>query len=87
MKRVVQLVRLTAPERGDLVEAVALCTLASVLLQVVRFRRLAPHLGRHMAESPSPQEATIIRQVVWVRWAIETAARHLPWKPVCLPQE
>ena len=40
----------------------------------------------HMAESPSPQEATIIRQVVWVRWAIETAARHLPWKPVCLPQ-
>lgn len=84
--RLMQLVRLPAPERGDLAEAMVLCTLASVLLRVLRFRRLAPRLGRHMAESPGQHVPITIRQVARVRWAVGAAARHLPWKPVCLPQ-
>jgi hypothetical protein len=39
-----------------------------------------------MAESPSEHNKATSRQVTSVRWAIEAAARHLPWHPVCLPQ-
>jgi hypothetical protein len=86
MKKLVRFVRLPAPERRDLVEAIALCTVAGVLLAVLRFRRIAPRLGRHMAESPTQHDTSTTSQVARIGWAIETAARHLPWKPVCLPQ-
>jgi len=86
IRRLIQLVRLPASERWDLAEAIAMCTLASVLLRVLRFRLLAPRLGRHMAESPGQQDAASISQVSRVRWAVAVAARHLPWDPVCLPQ-
>ena len=86
MKRVGQLVRLPATERADLLEAVATCTVASILLKVLPFSRVAPRLGRHMAESPPHQPGATSGQVARVGWAITTAARYLPWKPVCLPQ-
>lgn len=86
IRRLRQLARLPASERLHLAEAIALCTLASVLLRVLRFRRLAPRLGRHMAESPVQHDAATIEQVAEVRWAVGAAARHLPWKPVCMPQ-
>ena len=86
MKRLVQFVRLSRPERRDLVEAVALCTLAGVLLRVLRFPRLAPRLGQHMAESPTEHDAATLAEVKRIGWAIAAAARYLPWKPVCLPQ-
>lgn len=86
MKRAAQLIRLPGPERADLLEALALCTAASVLLKVVRFSRVAPRLGRHMAESPPHQPGATGSQVSRVGWAIATAAKILPWKPMCLPQ-
>ncbi len=86
IKRLRQLARLPASERLHLAEAIALRTLASALLRVLRFRRLAPRLGRHMAESPVQHDAATIEQVARVRWAVGAAARHLPWKPVCMPQ-
>jgi len=69
-----------------LVEALALCTAASILLRVLRFSRVAPHLGRHMTESPPSQPGATGVNVQRVRWAVEKAARLLPWKPLCLPQ-
>ncbi len=86
MKRLVQLVLLPAAERAVLVEALALCTVVSVLLRVLRFSSVAPRLGQHMAESPAHHAGATSGEVARVRWAIEAAARHLPWKPVCLPQ-
>ena len=86
IRRLAQFVRLPAPERCALVEAMALCTLAGVLIRLVEFRRLAPRLGQHMAVSPAEHDETSSPQVASVRWAVEAAARHLPWKPVCLPQ-
>ncbi|MDQ3517885.1 MAG: lasso peptide biosynthesis B2 protein [Gemmatimonadota bacterium] len=86
IKQLVQFIRLPGPERWDLLEAVALCTLASVLLRVLRFRQLAPRLGRLMAESPGQHDSAALKQAARVHRAIATAARHLPWKPVCLPQ-
>ena len=79
-------IRLPAPERRALVEAVALCTLAGLLIRVLAFRRLAPRLGRHMAVSPETPDAATMQQVVRVRWAVAAAGKHLPWRPVCLPR-
>lgn len=85
-RQLTHFVRLPAPERRDLVEAVALCIAASVLLKVLKFRRLAPRLGKHMAVSPEERDRAYSAQVGRVRWAVAAAARHLPWRPVCLPQ-
>ncbi|MBK6454749.1 MAG: lasso peptide biosynthesis B2 protein [Gemmatimonadetes bacterium] len=86
MDRLRRLARLPAPERGALLSAVAWCCAASLVLKLLPFRRVADRLGRHMAESaaePDPARRTEVRRI---GWAVATAARHLPWKPVCLPQ-
>lgn len=85
-KRLAQLVRLSPPDRALLVEAVARLCAASLMLRVLRFSRLAPRLGRHMAESPAAEDRITAGGALRIRWAVETAARHLPWKPACLPQ-
>jgi hypothetical protein len=81
-----RLPHLTGPEAIALGEALALCTAASIMLRVMRFSRIAPRLGRHMAESPSHHAAEKRAAVRLVAWAVAAAARRLPWKPVCLPQ-
>lgn len=81
-----RLPRLTLAEAGAFAEALALCTIASIMLRVLRFSRIAPRLGRHMAESPPHQPGATGAAVRRITWAIATAARVLPWKPVCLPQ-
>jgi hypothetical protein len=78
--------RLTVPEAVVLAEALALCTAASLMLRVLRFSRVAPRLGRHMAESPPSQPGATGAAVRRITWAVATAARLLPWKPLCLPQ-
>lgn len=86
IRQLTRFVRLPAPERRDLAEALVLCTVAGALLVVLKFRRLAPRLGRHMAVSPAEHDTHTSEQVARVSWAIATAARHLPWRPVCFPQ-
>ncbi|HEX6308289.1 MAG TPA: lasso peptide biosynthesis B2 protein [Longimicrobiales bacterium] len=81
-----RLPRLTGSEAAALAEALAICTAASVMLRVLRFSRVAPRLGRHMAESPPQQDRATAAEVRLVKWAVAAAARVLPWKPVCLPQ-
>jgi hypothetical protein len=78
--------RLTLPEAAALAEALALCTAASIILRAVRFSRVAPRLGRHMVESPPHRQGVSAGDIRRLRWAVATAARILPWKPVCLPQ-
>jgi len=86
MKRLRLFLRLSAADRRLLVEAVLGLARAGVLLRVQRFSRLSHSLGRHMAESPPEEAAMLTREARRVQWAVETAARNLPWKPVCLPQ-
>ncbi len=86
MRRLVQFIRLPGPDRALLLEAAAGLVAAGVAIRVFRFVRLAAGLGTHMAESPLEQDRSATAEAVRVRWAVETAARHLPWKPVCLPQ-
>ena len=84
--KLVKFVRLPAPDRALLLEAVSALVTAGVLLRLMRFSRLAARLGRHMAESPERSDAASTDLALRIRWAVETSARHLPWKPVCLPQ-
>ena len=55
-------------------------------MRLVGFRRIARRLGRHMAESPVSVDEATLDAARRVRWAVESAARVLPWHPVCLPQ-
>jgi hypothetical protein len=84
--RLRQLSRLTRHERARLVEAVGVMIVVEVLLRFLHFPRLAPRLGAHMAESADPPDAAAREEATTIRWAVDAAARHLPWKPVCLPQ-
>lgn len=86
MRRLSRLVRLSRPERALLLEAVAALTVAGVLLRLLRFSRLAPRLGRHMAESDPTEDQPKTARALQISWAVTAAARNLPWKPVCLPQ-
>jgi hypothetical protein len=86
IRKLDRFIHLPAPDRRDLVEAAALSTLAALLIRLFHFRRLAPRLGRHMAVSPEEQDESGREKAARVCRAIDVAARHLPWKPVCLPQ-
>lgn len=78
--------RLTPPERARLLEAAGALMVVGVLLRWLRFPRLAARLGAHMAESHDAPAGAARREAALIRWAVESAARHLPWKPMCLPQ-
>lgn len=79
-------VRLPAPDRRALLEAVTFSTLAAILVHTVQFRRLTRRLGHHMAVSGTEIDTDRRAQVALVCWAIDAAERHLPWHPVCLPR-
>jgi hypothetical protein len=81
-----QFLRLPAADRAALLEALAVCTAASIVLKVMPFSRVAPRLGRHMAETPAYQPGATSGHVPRVGWAVGAAARALPWKPLCFPQ-
>jgi len=39
-----------------------------------------------MGESPDRLDSSCISVAREIQYAVESAARHLPWKPVCFPQ-
>ncbi|MEZ4585793.1 MAG: lasso peptide biosynthesis B2 protein [Gemmatimonadales bacterium] len=84
--RLIRLTRLPAAERSVLLEAIVALIGAGLLLRLMTFKRLAPRLGRHMGESPERLDPGPAETAGRIQWAVETAARHLPWKPVCFPQ-
>ena len=86
MNRLIRFARLPLRDKVLFIEAASSLTMATVALKTVPFARMAPHLGRHMAESPQVEETAITERARRVQWAVDTAARHLPWKPVCFPQ-
>ena len=86
MNRLILVLRLPLREQRLLLEAVVYLALATLRLRTVAFARLAPRLGRHMSESPASEDTAVLERARSVRWAVETAARNLPWKPVCFPQ-
>lgn len=86
MKRFRLFLRLPARDRILLLEAVGALVLAGALLRTVAFSKLAKRLGRHMAVTPDTETGEAVAVARRVRWAVETAARNLPWRPMCFPQ-
>ncbi len=68
-----------------LLEAAVWLGLARLALLLVPFRRLAPILGRKMAESPleDPSDPDVLERVAW---AVRVASRYTPWKTKCLTE-
>ena len=86
MRRLVKFSRLARSERLFFVEAAICLAVARLGLLILPFRRIAPLLGKHMAESPQeyhPEYKEIAKQVAC---AVKTASRHLPWDSKCLVQ-
>lgn len=86
MKRLRRFLRLLPADRRLFIEAAGALVVAGLLLRIFPFARLSSRLGTHMAESPVEESAALTASASRVQWAVETAARVLPWKPVCLPQ-
>jgi hypothetical protein len=74
------------PERRRTLEAVLFLAVASLLLRLVPFARLARFLGQPRREGPPRELADTAREAMRVRRAVRRAARRLPWGPMCLPQ-
>lgn len=82
--KLAQIRSLSSAERLLLVEAVAMLAIASFLVALAPFRRiaaLAGHPGR-----PSPDPAVQARQIRAVSWAVQAGARRVPWRAKCIEQ-
>jgi hypothetical protein len=75
---------LSSADRLLLVEAVAMLAVASFLVALAPFRRvaaLAGHPDRIAADS-----AEQARQIRVVSWAVRAGARRVPWRAKCIEQ-
>ena len=86
MTRLAKFLRRTTPDRWLLLETLALLCWARILIRLVPFRWIAPHLGRPMTESPAGVTEAERRVALRVAWAVQAVVRHVPLGFVCLPQ-
>jgi hypothetical protein len=79
--------RLSRSERRLFLEAVMWLGLFRAVLLSMPFRRIASHLGAHMAQTPpragTPETRRIAKEVAR---AVSRASRHVPWEAKCLVQ-
>ena len=74
----------TASERRLLAEAVAALGVASFMIALVPFRKVAA-LAR-LPEAPQPTPSEQLERIMIVRWAIAASARRVPWRAKCIEQ-
>lgn len=86
MSRLRKFLELTAADRRLLLEAAFWLGVARLAVFTLPFRRIAPYLGRHMAQSPDGLASQHQDLVERTSWAVQTASRHLPWECTCLAQ-
>jgi hypothetical protein len=82
--RLAQIRSLSSAERLLLLEAVAMLAVASFLVALAPFRRVAALAGHPPRTLPNPAEKT--RQIRAVSWAVRAAARRVPWRAKCIEQ-
>jgi len=74
---------LTPQDRSLALEAAIFLTLASPLVFLVPFRHIARWLGELNREAEPDTDMARARAV---GHAVIRVSRHLPWRPLCLPQ-
>jgi hypothetical protein len=86
MNRLSKLIRLSWRDRLFLAEATFWLGIARSVLCILPFRRIAPHLGHHMANSPETDVSKHKTTLKRISWAIVTVSRYAPWDCKCLVQ-
>lgn len=87
MKVLLKLLKLPKADSVLLLEAVLMLGIARLAIIVLTFRRIAPWLGVRQSATPAaPLPETHVLLLKRIGWAVQTAATHLPWQAVCLPQ-
>jgi len=91
--RATRLAQVDWGQRGLLAEAAARLIAARIRLAVSPFKKVALGLGSfvppsdpRIAERRAPADPAQARIAEQVGWAVASAARHVPFKAVCLPQ-
>src|SRR5258706_2976274 len=77
--------RLPWEDRMLLAEAATCLGIAALAVAVVPFRHVGNVAGRQ-ARKPSRSEKDTLPIVDRVRWAVEAAARRVPWRALCFEQ-
>jgi len=78
--------RRSRAERVLLMEAVVLLGIARLAVLVLPFKWLAVTLGRHMKETGTETDPSVLPYVRMVGQAVRSAADNTPWESLCLPQ-
>ena len=86
MSRLHKFLNLPCADRNCLIEAAFWLGFARLAILILPFRRIAPFLGRNMAQSPEVEEVAHRELLDRISWAVTTASRHLPWDCLCLAQ-
>ncbi len=87
MKALRKLLTLPRVDIGLLLEAALMLGVARLAIALIPFRHVAPWLGVRQSATPAAPlleaHACLAKRI---GWAVHTAAGHLPWQAVCLPQ-
>jgi hypothetical protein len=86
MSRLHKLLNLPLADRIYLLEAAVWLGCARLAILILPFRRIAPFLGRNMAQSLETEDFANRELLDRISWAVTTASRHLPWDCLCLAQ-
>lgn len=73
-------------DRLLLIEAIWWLGVSRLLLLVVPFRWIAPHLGKQVAEGEQKEEPSSIPRSRHIGWAVRAVAAYTPWQSACLVQ-
>jgi hypothetical protein len=77
-----KLTRLTPRDWLLLTEATLSLTAASIALRMLPFRKVVETIAMP-EDGPEQDVARLQAEVARIRWAVEAAARRLPWRIVC----
>ncbi len=74
--------RLSRADRALTIEAGAMLLVATALISTLPARRLLPWLGASKEDGRRPAPTALSKEIAA---AVERAARHMPWRPLCFP--
>ncbi len=87
MKALLKLLNLPKADIGLLLEAILWLGIVRLAVVMLPFRQIVPWLGARQSATPAaPLPEAHVHLVKRIGWAVRTAAAHLPWQAVCLPQ-
>lgn len=81
---IARIAKSTASERRLLAEAVAALGVASFMIALMPFRKVAALARLPQAPQPTPSEQ--LERIRIVRWAVAASARRVPWRAKCIEQ-